>query len=421
MYNLEFKKSIINIHDYYQTNNQSNDDFLKMIDKCFDIKKTTFYNWLKDDNVINCNIIYENNNKLITLPIETFIINLINDNNNIGIKNIKKKIKENFKITINNKSISYILHKNNIKHKNIKSIDIYEENKNNKKQNFKFIVLNEEQINFILDNKNKLIKDIINLFNDKYKINIHQKQIIDIMHQNKTVIKSFFKSSPFLVNYIIKTMENNKILTVKEIKELILKEFKLEVSTQLIYNTLKANGYVYKKFKINNNPYKIEDQVSQFKKIIEVHNNENINNCVSIDEISFVLNSKPPNGWFKKNEVNEIQINNKRIIGERYSLLVASSNEKILSFKMCKKGVKTNFFIDFMKELKELDPENKKYYLLDNARVHKTKKFNEYLKENKMNMIYNAPYTKKKIKFFSGAPNKYIIFIFKATFRKKSN
>ena len=54
---------------------------------------------------------------------------------------------------------------------------------------------------------------------------------------------------------------------------------------------------------------------------------------------------------------------------------------------MCKKGVKTNFFIDFMKELKELDPENKKYYLLDNARVHKTKKFNEYLKENNMNMV----------------------------------
>jgi transposase len=54
-------------------------------------------------------------------------------------------------------------------------------------------------------------------------------------------------------------MENNKILTVKEIKELILKEFKLEVSTQLIYNTLNENGYIYKKFKINNNPYKIED------------------------------------------------------------------------------------------------------------------------------------------------------------------
>jgi hypothetical protein len=33
---------------------------------------------------------------------------------------------------------------------------------------------------------------------------------------------------------------------------------------------------------------------------------------------------------------------------------------------MCKKGVKTDFFINFMKELKELDKEGKMYYLLDN-------------------------------------------------------
>ena len=45
-----------------------------------------------------------------------------------------------------------------------------------------------------------------------------------------------------------------------------------------------------------------------------------------------------------------------------------------------------------MKELKDLDHDNKKYYLLDNARVHKTKKFNKFSKENDLNMIYNAPY-----------------------------
>lgn len=45
-----------------------------------------------------------------------------------------------------------------------------------------------------------------------------------------------------------------------------------------------------------------------------------------------------------------------------------------------------------MKELKDLDPKNERYYLLDNARVHTTKKFKEYLELNKMNMVYNAPY-----------------------------
>jgi hypothetical protein len=61
----------------------------------------------------------------------------------------------------------------------------------------------------------------------------------------------------------------------------------------------------------------------------------------------------------KKGEINKIKCNNKKkIIRERYSLLVVSSNEKIILYKMCKKGVKTDFFIDFMNELKNLDINN---------------------------------------------------------------
>jgi hypothetical protein len=37
-----------------------------------------------------------------------------------------------------------------------------------------------------------------------------------------------------------------------------------------------------------------------------------------------------------------------------------------------------------MKELKALDPDNKKYYLMDNARVHKSKSFYKYLEKNIM-------------------------------------
>ena len=43
-----------------------------------------------------------------------------------------------------------------------------------------------------------------------------------------------------------------------------------------------------------------------------------------------------------------------------------------------------------MKKLNEMD--KNKYYLLDNAKVHKSKKFNDYSKENKMKIVYNAPY-----------------------------
>jgi transposase len=45
-----------------------------------------------------------------------------------------------------------------------------------------------------------------------------------------------------------------------------------------------------------------------------------------------------------------------------------------------------------MTELKALDPDNKKYYLMDNAKVHKSKSFYKYLEKNIMKIVYNAPY-----------------------------
>ena len=99
-------------------------------------------------------IIYENNNKLINNAVETFVINLFNENNKIGIKTIKNKIKNNFKFSINNKSISYIFYKNNVKHKNIKQFDFHKDNIKNEKKNTKFLEINDEQIQFILNKKN---------------------------------------------------------------------------------------------------------------------------------------------------------------------------------------------------------------------------------------------------------------------------
>ena len=63
MFDLQFIKFIIQVHQYYQLNNYSNNEFLSMIDECFQIKKTTFYDWLNNDDIVNADIIYENNNK----------------------------------------------------------------------------------------------------------------------------------------------------------------------------------------------------------------------------------------------------------------------------------------------------------------------------------------------------------------------
>ena len=170
-----------------------------MIEKCFNIKKTTFYDWYNDNDIKNTPIINDNNNKLINNAIETFVIDLCNKNKKIGIKNIKKQINTNFKINLKSRDINYILYKNDIKHKNIKPINFYEENKKIKKQNKiknNFIVVNQEQQTFIINIQDKNPKEIIKLFNTKYNIFISERQVVDIINKNKIGVKSFFKSSP---------------------------------------------------------------------------------------------------------------------------------------------------------------------------------------------------------------------------------
>lgn len=54
----------------------------------------------------------------------------------------------------------------------------------------------------------------------------------------------------------------------------------------------------------------MEEQVKQLEKVKETHNIKNINNCVSLDEISVVINSTPRYGWFEKNKEPNYKIEN---------------------------------------------------------------------------------------------------------------
>jgi len=71
---------------------------------------------------------------------------------------------------------------------------------------------------------------------------------------------------------------------------------------------------------------------------------------------------------------------------------MASNNKKILHYVLCEQGIKTDSFIDFMKELKSKNNNKETYYLLDNMITHKTKKFKRYVLENELTMVYKAPY-----------------------------
>ena len=69
------------------------------------------------------------------------------------------------------------------------------------------------------------------------------------MNKNQIKIKSFFKSSPTITNFILKSVEDNKIYTIKEIKQLVLNHFKIDISTRFIYKILKKMTMFIKSLK----------------------------------------------------------------------------------------------------------------------------------------------------------------------------
>ena len=181
-----------------------------------------------------------------------------------------------------------------------------------------------------------------------------------------------------------------------------------------IYNFLRKKNYVYKKTKININPYSFGDQKQKLinvynhlvnkdnsitldlikKKTTDLFNNENtslkrndiinstfiierknnilkMNNIlkqeieiinyegiISIDEMSIITNRTCEKGWALKN--NECIINIPFLKpNERYSLLMATSKKKIIKYILVKGSIKTDIFISFLNELYNENP----YYI----------------------------------------------------------
>lgn len=224
-----------------------------------------------------------------------------------------------------------------------------------------------------------------------HNILLSYKDIMFIFKKNN-VIKKNYKITYEIENYIIEYITKYNTKTASDIINRIFYKFKIKISKASIYSIFNKNNLSHKNTKIITNPYPIKEQIEQVKLIKSSIDNLDINNIISIDETSIELNTKPHKGWSKKGENCLIINNGSKIINKRYSLLVATSNTKIIDFTIVEKGIKQDKFIEFITKLKRKDKNNVKSYFIDNAKIHKTKKVNNYIKKNNMHFIYNAPY-----------------------------
>ena len=366
-----------------------------LICNLFKITKSTLYRWINEyDNTvknIDNNVIFNFNSNLITKPIVCYVIYLILSNVDISYKKIKKEL--------NNKFIN-----NNISIKHIHCIIEANKhicNKINYRQNYK---LNKSIQDFVLshikNNNCSTANEISKLIEDKFKIKISLGSIYNLLKKNNYV----YKKTTINVNPYSYDEQKNHLTNVYNnlIYESNIYNYNENFLDKMKNNYIKMNNLLKKgiddslSFNINTNVDFIDDEFNDIKQMNFLLNEEigliKTKNIISIDEMSIITNRASSKGWSLKN--NECIINIPFIKpNERYSLLMATSEKKIIKYILVKGSIKTDNFISFMNDLNNENPNRS--YLLDNASIHKNKKTHEFYKKNKIHIVFNAPYQSK--------------------------
>lgn len=249
--------------------------------------------------------------------------------------------------------------------------------------------------NYIKNNKTTSLDNIKKYINNKYNTSFNVKTIGYILKVNdfKTINNKINKD---IINFILDTIEKNNVIRAKEIIILIKQNFNKDISNSSIYNVLKKYKITYKKAKLITNPYTKEEEKDRLINTKYVLDNLNINNIISYDEISVTNNEYPNYGWSKSGEECIIKNRLNSIKGNRFSIGVAISNKKIISYKIVEKGFKTANFVDLMKDLASKDIKKEYTYFLDNASVHHSKDLKLLAREEKLHILYNVPYNSNK-------------------------
>lgn len=112
---------------------------------------------------------------------------------------------------------------------------------------------------------------------------------------------------------------------------------------------------------------------------------------IFIDESKIELSNNHYSCWRFKNE--EINFGNSQKL--KSNLLLAVGPNQIYHFEIKNENSTSDDFLNFLKDLREKlkkDTKKKFVYILDNCSIHKTQNIISYLKEEKINTIFTAPY-----------------------------
>jgi hypothetical protein len=347
----------------------------------------------KNKNLILIHNQHKSNNIKITNEIEKFIIEQIKNNSSMVANDIKNLIFKKFNLNISLPTIYNIFKKNNYTYKRTKiNINPYslEDQKQQLTNVYYHLKMNNDNTNHIKNEENNNIKKDNNNENEKNNNMDKDNNNIDKDNNNGNDKNNNNENNKKDNNNENDKKDNNNENDKNNKKD---NNIENEKNNNIEKDNNNENDKKDNNNENNKNNKKDNNIENEKNNNIEKDNNnkneENNNILLSIDEMSIITNRGPTHGWSLKNSICEINIPFFKP-NVRYSLLMASSNIKIIKYKLVKGSIKSDDFINF---IIELNKENPNYnFLIDNASIHKSKKANNIYKEKKINIIYNAPY-----------------------------
>lgn len=241
----------------------------------------------------------------------------------------------------------------------------------------------------ILNLIKKLDKNNIHVLRKMLKINIDNYMITHptyVKYKNKKITND-------IETFVVQEITNNCKITVKTIQNKIKTQFLTDISKQTVYAIFHKNNFSNKKLIVKTNPYTIDEQNKQRVDVLNSFNDVLINNIISIDEMSFNLSSEPSKGWSPIGKKCVTQKLRKNVKGIRYSIIMATSNSKIIDYSIIKGSVTSFKFVKFITKITFKYPNH--CLFMDNCIIHKSKLMFNTIKNKNLNVVFNAPYHSK--------------------------
>jgi transposase len=175
---------------------------------------------------------------------------------------------------------------------------------------------------------------------------------------------------------------------LKENPDMSLRELAacLDTSKDSVRRALASLGYQKKKvYQVGSHDvHKIASQREAFSKTLKGISYENV---ISIDETCIYKRMTPTKRWAFKN--GRVYLPIQRLESQKYSLIVASTHERIIHAVLTKGAVNKIIFRDFINGI----PSKGNYLLMDNVSFHKSDMVRQAMEKKKFIPLYTSPYS----------------------------